>query len=385
MAGRDSERKLEQLVEIGASHNLEGIREFKKQGGRVVGLLAAHIPEEILYAAGILPWHIIGTQRESTPLAGVHRSPATDAYCTHVLEALLSGELDFLDGIIATNYDDDTKACEYFSRYYSKPAFVYWLEIPVNARELNIQHYAENLMGMKTAIEQRFNAKISDEKLGDAIRTYNTTRKLLHRLYDMRKKDKPPLTGSEVWGVVSAAMATLQSDFIYQLESLIPYIEKRQLNYINGQPRILLSSDFLHNVGYIRLIEDSGGLVAMDDSDVGARYFWYLVSEEGNNPLHALAERYLDPRVSSPRFAHWDYQVEQVIEWAKEFRIDGIIEMPVLQSLPRLFRSEYFHRTLEEDNFPRTNIQREYHLANVAQVTTRVEAFLEMLGQRNRA
>ncbi len=222
------EDKLEQLIEIGTTHNAEGIKDFKSHGGRVVGLLAGHIPEEILYATGILPWHIIGTMRESTPMAGIHRSPATDAYNNHVLESLLSGELDFLDAMIVTNYDDDTKSMEYFARFYGKPRIPLWLEIPVAATELGIQRYTENLRELKVAVEDRIGtlvtSLISIPQLQDAIKEYNTSRKLLRQLYEWRKRDKPPLLGSEIWGIVAAAMSMLQREFIqflFQLKDLI--------------------------------------------------------------------------------------------------------------------------------------------------------------------
>ena len=381
---KEGESKLQQLIEIGKSHNAEGIKDSKNHGGKVVGLWGCYIPEEILYAADILPWHLIGSMKESTPLAGVHRSPATDAYNNHLLEALLDGELDFLDGWIVTNYDDDTKSMEYFARYYGKPPIPFWLEIPVAASELNLQRFTENLTSLKVEIEDRIGTKITTqittEQLRDAIKEYNTSRKLLRQLYEMRKKDKPPLKGSEIWAIVSAAMSMPQREFIKQLEPLIPYIEQRQPDYPDDQNRILLSTDFLHTIDYIKIIEDAGGTVAMDDMDTGVRYFWDIVDEEGD-PLRALAERYLGP-MNSPRSVNWDRQIDQIVEWTKEYKIDGVIQMPVIQALPRLFRSEFFDRTMGEEDIPFLDIQREYHLANVAQITTRVEAFLEMLSQR---
>jgi len=377
------ETRLQQLIKIGTTHNMEGVRDHKRRGGRVIGLMPEHIPEEILYAAGgVLPWHVIGSMNESTPLAGVHRSPQTDAYTTHALEALLNGYLDFLDGIVTTNYDDDAKSMEYFSRFYGKPAISCWLELPTNASEFALQHFTENLTRMKTAIEERFGTRsgsqITDDKLVDAIEEYNTSRKLLHQLYETRKKDKPPLSGSEIWAIVAAAMSMPQSEFIQQFEPLLPYIDQRQPTYDKVQARIMVSSDFLHNVSYLKLIEDVGGLIAMDDLDMGSRYFWDIVDQEQDDPLRALAERYLGP-MRSPRFVNWDVQVDQIIEWIKEFRIDGFVELPVRQSLPRLFRSEYLHRSLEEEGIPSICIHREYHLSDVAQITTRVEAFLEMI------
>ncbi|MFC1873542.1 2-hydroxyacyl-CoA dehydratase, partial [Chloroflexota bacterium] len=66
-------------------------------------------------------------------------------------------------------------------------------------------------------------------------------------------------------------------------------------------------------------------------------------------------------------------------EWVKDFNIDGVVEMPVWQNQSRLFRSQYFHRSLEFEGIPSIDIIREYHLANVGQISTRVEAFIEML------
>jgi len=349
--------------------------------------MPTQVPEEIIYAAGgLLPWHVIGSMNETTPLAGVHRSPATDVYTTHVIEALLNGELDFLDGLITTNYDDDGKSVEYFSRFYSKPTIPYWLEIPTQASELSLEHFAGNLLKMKLAIEERFGTlegtEIDKDKLTTAIAEYNTSRKLLHRLYEMRKVENPPISGSEVWAIVAAAMSMPQAEFIQHLEPLLPYIEQRQSPYDSSQARIMVSGDFFHNLDYMKLIEDAGGVIVIDDIDVGTRYFWDMTDEEQGNPLRALADRYLGP-MRSPRFCNWDGQADQIIEWVKEYRIDGFVELPVRQSLPTLFRSEYLHRTLEEEGIPSISIQREYHLADAAQITTRVEAFMEMLSQMN--
>ena len=71
--------------------------------------------------------------------------------------------------------------------------------------------------------------------------------------------------------------------------------------------------------------------------------------------------------------------MDQIIEWIREYRIDGFVELPVRQSFSRLFRSEYLHRTLEEEGIPSISIQREYHMADAGQISTRIQAFLEML------
>lgn len=380
LTDEESEAAFQRLIAIGTTHNLEGVREYRKQGGKVVGLLSDHIPEEVLYAGGILPWHMVGSMGESTPLAGVHRPPMTDAYNTHVLQAIISGELDFLDSMVATNFDDDCKAAWAIAKYVGKPPSPLWLEIPVTSRQIAVERFAQNIAQLRRDVERQFEVRISDENLADAITIYNSSRRLLHRLYEMRKQDNPPLTGVEVWGIVSAAMSMPQGEFVRQLEPLLPYIGRRQSSVGKGSIRILLSCNYLHNVEYIRLIENLGGLVVIDESDVGSRYFWEFVNEDRVDNLNALAARYLNS-TSSPRMDGWPKQIEQIIGWASEFKVDGFVEMAVWQSLPRMFRSEYLFKNLESARIPALHITREYHLANVAQIAIRVEAFLEMLGE----
>ena len=54
----------------------------------------------------------------------------------------------------------------------------------------------------------------------------------------------------------------------------------------------MIAGSDLDDPGFVKLIEDSGGLVVADDLCTGSRYFWEDVS---GDPLEALARRYLSP------------------------------------------------------------------------------------------
>src|SRR5512143_3343867 len=102
------EDKLNSLVEGNSEANRnKWAMEWKKQGKKVIGIMSADVPEEVVSAAGMLPWRITGTWRENISNASVYRSQNSCSYCNHVLESLLSGELGFLDGIITTDLDQD--------------------------------------------------------------------------------------------------------------------------------------------------------------------------------------------------------------------------------------------------------------------------------------
>ena len=73
-------------------------RKYKEETGKkIVGYTCSYTPEEIIYAAGALPFRLFGTNE------GIHLADANlQSYCCSlvrgILEEGLSGRLDFLAG-----------------------------------------------------------------------------------------------------------------------------------------------------------------------------------------------------------------------------------------------------------------------------------------------
>jgi len=372
------ENKLRTLVEANKPENRSrwALR-WKEEKGNVIGVIGANIPEELIFAAGMLPYGVSGTWEATTPLASVHRPDMTCVFCTHVLESIMNGELDFLNGIIAAQYDDDFKRLWDVIHYLHKPPFNYIMHLPHTNTRTILKMWTCYVLDLKKAIEELGNLVITDEALCQAIEVYNTTRSLLRKLYELRKREIPPLTGAEALGISTASRIMPKYEFNRRLKELLPYLEDRKASLKQTHPRLLVSSDHLDHPGYIELIENAGRVVAMDDLDTGSRYFWNSIDNLSTNPWEALAKRYLE--VSSPRMANWEEQVTQLIDWVREFDIDGIIELRQLYSFPREFRFTYSAQQIKEAGIPHLFLRIEYHLSGVGMLTTRVEAFLEML------
>lgn len=375
------EERLKKLTQA----NQEGNRprwplERRKQGKKVIGLFCAYVPEEIISAAGMLPFRVSGVWREDVSRARVYRPVNSCLYCTHVLEGLLSGELDFLDGVVATDWDDDTRRLADVCLHVEKPPFVYLLHVPRQDSELAYRFFASHLAQLAKALEELGGKNISQDSLLKAIETQNRTRELLMELYELRKGETPPLSGSEMLGLTTAATVMPKEEFNRELESLWDYIRGRKAPLKKVRPRLLVASDRLDNPAYLKLIEDLGALVAMDDLDTGSRYLYQKVAPD-RDPFYALARRYVS-RPPCPRMYFWDRQVEQVIKWVKDFHIDGVIHLPQMYSYNRTCSVPYFTDRLTEAGVPLTTILREYHLTNVGQLRTRIEAFIEMLEAR---
>lgn len=376
------EQQLKNLVAATSEANRTSwATDFRKGGGKVIGTLCSYVPEELIYAAGMLPWYVAPVTEGSITKALAHRAPSSSQYCNSVLESLMNGQLDFLDGVVATDREQDLVRLWDVWDHLKKTPFTHIMHVPSRDDELGCRQMAKDIRSFAKALEDFGGRKITDESLRKAIHVLNKTRLLLSRLYELRKRDDPAVSGSEAMAIVAAATVMPKDRFNKELESLLPYLEHRKVPSSQGRPRILLSSDTLDRPAYIQLVEQSGAVVAMDDLDPGSRYFSLQVDAGAKDLPYALAQRYLN-RPGHPRMFAWDKQVQQIVDWVREYRIDGVLELVETFSLPREFRVPVLHAELDKAGIPNMSIPRQRDMADAGQIGTRIQAFVEMLQTR---
>ncbi len=385
MSEASLEGKLQNLISGNSRFNrTKWALDWKKRGGKVIGVVCSYVPTEVIYAAGMLPWRVTGSWgTDIHPQAAVHRPGSGDFYYTHILDARVKGDLDFLDGVVFTSKDDDMKRLyDVWIHAYNTP-FTHIIFLPHDKRESLQRAFQKEILQLIAGLETFGGQKISQGSLLNAITEYNKMRNLLLRLYELRKREKPAISGSEVLGITTAAQVMPVDLFNQEMESLLPYLEGRTAKLSDVQPRsirLMVSSDALDNPDYIGLIEERGAMVVMDDLDTGSRWFWQEVDidEARQDPVKALARRYLE-RPACPRMGNWDEQIEQAIAWAREYKVDGVVDFVQLNNYPREFRVPVFRKALQEAGIPTFSIIRDYCFTGVGQLKTRIEGFLETL------
>ncbi len=372
------EDKLDRLVRAGNKENrIKWASEWQQQGGKVVGVLDSLVPDEVIYAAGMLPWRIQGTWTADVSKAMVYRLPHGSSFLHHVMESLLEGELDFLDGMVCSDRDEDFLRFADYWEHIGRVPLIRIVEVPVIDSELTRRRFTGEIRAFTHAIEEFGGTEVPDQSLREAIGLYNKSYELLKAAYDLRKRAEPPLSGGEALTMTTAAMVMPRGEFNSALEELLPYLASRKARTDRSEPRVLLSGDLLDNPAYVDLVEQAGCLVAMDDLDTGSRYFWEVTDSAVKDPSFALASRYLQNR--SPRMFDWRGQGARVVEMVRDFDIDGVIDLPDMYDYTRGFRRPYMEHWLKEAGVPAMSFERSYHLDNTGQLKTKIEAFLEIL------
>jgi benzoyl-CoA reductase subunit C len=372
---------LETFKKIAKEQLNQPLRNHKDSGGRVIGIFCSYVPEEIIMAAGMVPFRIRAVTSTKTTLGDAWFSSYNCSYVRHLMDLALEGRFRFLDGIVFIN------ACDHIRRMFDNwkaaldyPPFIHLVAVPHKRSRDALAWYRQELDILKRKIENQFKVTITDDALREAIRGQNQVRNLLSQLYELRKTDRPPITGAETLSVVMAGTALPREDFVHLLDQLLEEIPGRE-PYPEGLPRVMIQSGCLEDIEHLELVEGQGCAVVDDSLCFGRRYFDRPVHEDSDDPLQALAERYL-LHLSCPRISNdFPERLKRVKQSVQDFRLDGLICEKL--KFCDLWGGEAFILRKDSRNtgLPVLTLERELYGGGSGQIKTRVQAFLERIGK----
>jgi benzoyl-CoA reductase/2-hydroxyglutaryl-CoA dehydratase subunit BcrC/BadD/HgdB len=356
----------------------EHVREWKAAGGRVFGFFCAQAPEELLWAAGILPVRLRWTGSEDTSAADQYLGAVNCAFVRHTLSRVASGQLDFLDGLLLTNSCDHLRRVSDICVAKRLTPFCHYIDVPHVNSEASLARLIAQLRVLKERLESFAGVAITEEKLAGALKLYNRTRQLLSRASGLRSEDPPRVTGSEVLAMAVAAASMPKDRFNALLERRLDQIEGNGV--MPSGPRLMIVGGSLDDPGYLEVVESLGAIVVADQLCWGAKTFSNPVDEE-IDPLEAIARRMLD-HTGCPRMLN-DYprRLSSVIETARQNRVVGIICERLKFCDLWGGEAEMLRRSVREQlRLPFLVLERDYLTAgSVGQLRTRVQAFVETL------
>lgn len=375
---------LEEIIKVNASFPYtEPAREWKEKGGKAVGFNCIFIPEELIHAAGLLPYRVTGDNKElALDNANVYLYTSTCSYIRSCFELALGGQYDFLDAYLsASACEGVARLGEVWSAYLNIPMLM-TLDVPRKINDRCKDYYRDDLATAKGRLEEHFGTEITEEKLWESIKLYDETRALFRELYEMRKAEHPAIYGSEVMELLNAAVRMPREQYNPLLRKVVQEL-KDSGRALTGKTRVMVSSSVLNNAEFIRGVERLGALVVTDDVCTGARYFWEPTSENmADDPLQVLANRALGSGFPCPRTNPPTYRTERILKMAEEWNVNGVIALTMRNCAPYVLDLPLWKGKLEDKGIPVLDLDVEYGATVSGPARIRVEAFVEMLSMQ---
>jgi len=375
---------IEKLKKVATTLDNEFVEKWKKDHGKVVGYSCTFIPEEILHAAGLLPFRLRGVGTTSVSIGDSYFGPVNCSLPKCMLQLAGQGSYTFLDGAIISNGCDSMRRLEECWRKASEdypgtlPGYYEYFSVPHKAVDYSIDFYTQELKNMIATLERHFKVAITDKALKKSIKVYNQGRVLLKKLDELRYRNDVPITGSDAMAILIAGHAMPREEWGILLEKIIAELEKAP-SVSDHKKRLMLIESANDDVDFIRLIEDGGAIVVADTVCFGSRTYANLVDEKAD-PVHTLASHYLSNSVCPRMLGYYKDRRSYIMDLVNKASVDGVILQNVRFCDLHGSENGVLERDLEAAGIPCLRIEREYGpLVETGRIRMRLDAFMERI------
>ncbi|MFQ5704733.1 MAG: 2-hydroxyacyl-CoA dehydratase [Gemmatimonadales bacterium] len=273
------------------------VSRWREQGGKVVGHFQVYCPEEIVHAAGMLPFKVRGAALEATQSDSRFGSYLCSILKTS-LELALSGRIEFEMFVTHPICDAARNLAGVWGRNFSYPCQILYL--PQNANSAHSATYLRHEYDrLKRSIENVAGCEIRDDQLRSSIAIFNDNRALLRALYDIKKVEPWRISADEAYALLAVGGLIPREEHNDLLRWVLPMIRERDAKR-QDKIRIVFEGGFCEQppLDLIRAIGRSCYVVD-DDLLIGLRWIVEDIPLEGD-PLFNLSESYLERSAYSP-------------------------------------------------------------------------------------
>jgi bcr-type benzoyl-CoA reductase subunit C len=358
---------------------ISAIRRYKETLQKpVFGYFCTYTPEEMIHAAGGIPFRILGAKKK-VENADAHLQSYSCSLVRTGLDLALLGELDFLTGTVFPHTCDSIQRLSDIWRVSTDFPFHGDIVLPVKLHtESSLTYMKEELQRFWHSLSEYRGAKISDEELWESIRLYNRMRENLTRLYELKRSTPGIIASKSVNDIVQAAMFMPPEEHVAFTDEILSGLPTGSDD--SDVVRVFLSGNLCVFPEIYDFIEGAGGMVIGDDMCTGSRYFSVTVGETIQDPIEAISDRLMKRPICAAKHSQTFDRGAYLKSLVESSHADGVIFLLLKFCDPHSFDYPYLKESLAEIDIPHLLIETEMDNPTLGQVKTRIEAFIEMIG-----
>ena len=355
---------------------------FKAEGKKVIGVLPYYAPEELVYAAGMVPMGIWGSNKKTISRA---KEYCATFYCTIAqlaLEMLLDGTMDQLDGIITPTICDTLRPMSQNFRVAMKDKLpCIFLAHPQNRfAPWGLQFCIDQYTNVRNELNKIAGHEMTDEDIRAAIVLYNKARAARREFVKLANDHCDVITATKRSAVLKAAWFMTKAEYTEKLVALNAELKALPVCEWKGV-KVVTSGIICDNPELLKIFDDNNIAIAADDVAHETRAFRVDASEEGD-PMMALAQQ----------FADQDYEVllydpqssknrrgEFVANMVKESGAQGLILFMQQFCDPEEMEYPYLKKALDEAGIPHIKLGVDQQMRDFGQAATAIQAFADVI------
>jgi benzoyl-CoA reductase/2-hydroxyglutaryl-CoA dehydratase subunit BcrC/BadD/HgdB len=364
---------------------LTDLRSAKEQGRKIIGYPAGgYFPEELALACDALPICFIKAgDNDVLKDAGAYLCRWFDPFWRSQIGYLTSGQDPYytiVDLIVVPITDNHIRAFSNTLGYYTPERESFVFGVPHVKDNLALGYYLQGVNRLKNMLEEFTGVEITESRLRQSIELCNRERELLKEISMMRQSDTLALTSKDFVSLNHGSFVAEKAVMVEILESFLEELKGAPPLPTDG-PRILLTGSTLAqgDSKATDIIEESGGVVVMEEFAEGIRPYWNTVKPDGDLMTN-LAESYFMDRVCPGWFRPGTERLDFLIKLAKDYKAAGLIWYQLMYRESYKVESYFFpDRLKKETGLPMLTVESEYDAMETGPMKTRIETFIQTI------
>ena len=375
------ELMIKEFADIAANPKAQ-LNKYKAEGKKCIGVLPYYAPEELVEAAGMVPFGMWGSNKKTIARA---KEYCATFYCTIAqlaLEMLLDGTMDQLDGIITPTICDTLRPMSQNFRVAMKDKLpCIFLAHPQNRfAPWGLQFCIDQYTNVRNELNAIAGREMTDEDIRAAIVLYNKARAARREFVKLANEHCDVITATKRSAVLKAAWFMTKAEYTEKLVALNAELAALPVCEWKGV-KVVTSGIICDNPELLKIFDDNTIAIAADDVAHETRAFRVDAKEDGD-PMMALAQQ----------FADQDYEVllydpqssknrrgEFVANLVKESGAQGLVLFMQQFCDPEEMEYPYLKKALDAAGVPHIKLGVDQQMRDFGQASTAIQAFADVL------
>ena len=368
---------LQTCLELLENTEFPTIKQWRKNGGKVIGHFQVYFPEEIAHAGGALPVKFRGA-----PVSPKQADSRFGSYLCSILktsiELALSGFVEIDMFVSHPICDAARNLAAIWGRNFSHPCQILYL--PQNANSNHAVEFLRDEYGrMKQEIETVTGREIDNEDLRHSLEIFNLNRALIRELYRIKRERPWLLSIKEAYTLVAIGGLIPREEHNELLAFILPLIvnqDKKPQDKI----RVVFEGGFCEQPPLDMLeMMNRYCYIVDDDLLIGLRWIQEDIPIEGD-PLLNLANAYIEQSSYSPvQHDQRKPKENMLIERTKNANAEAVIVAAAKMCEPGLEEQVAYSLALEKAGIPHFVNEFEENMTSFDQLEIQLETFVENL------
>lgn len=376
---------LNTLAEAARRPNDHARRWKARTGRKVVGSFPMHFPAEVVHASGAMP---VVLQESDDPITvgGAGMYPFFCGYTRSVVDQASKGDFDYVDAIMFGDHCVQILSAADIVRHRLPETQVgFYQLIPSLRDKWSPENAMRALARLIEGIEEALDVTITEDDLRASIREFNENRRLIRKLYELRRTGAIRLRASHMQYIVKSSMVMDKAEHNALLRQIVDEVRPGAEVLAGGLP-VYVSGHLCQapKPDVLDMIEDCGAVIVDDDLYHGYRYISMDMDETGD-PVKAIATWYLNRNFGAPCPTRLDPGIDWDGWLLKAVDACGARGMIVLMAKfcePHYFYYPRIRKAFEVADVPHLLIETEHEMLGLENMRTKVETFVEVARRR---